>query len=242
MTAATAAGCGDPGVLGVARVLTLDTQHGLEVGTFSFPRTLPLGDMEVVLTFDDGPMPGVTERVLSALRNECVRATFFDVGRMAASAPGLVRATAADGHTIANHTLNHVMPIGRISVEAGIREVNGGFAALAAALGQQPAPFFRFPGFALTQPLESRLAAAGIGTFSTDVMGYDWNPISADQVRAYVLAGLARKRGGIVLLHDIHRRTADMLPQLLRDLRERGYKIVHIVPAGPCPAVGCRID
>lgn len=239
--AAWAAGCGDPASLGVARVLALDTTGGLEAGAFNFRKGLPLGDMEVVLTFDDGPLPGVTERVLAALRQECVRATFFTVGRMVAAAPGLVRAEAADGHTIGNHTMNHVMPIGRISLEAGMREVNGGFAALGAAIGE-PAPFFRFPGFAMTEALESRLAGAGIGTFSTDVMGYDWNPVSPDQVRLAVLAGLARHRGGIVLLHDIHRRTADMLPQLLRDLKQRGFKIVHIVPARPCPAGGCRIE
>ena len=239
---AAIAACGDPGALGVSRVMTVDTNRGLEVGTFNFAQTLPLSDMEVVLTFDDGPLPGVTEKVLAALKAACARATFFVVGQMAAANPGLVRQEAADGHTIGTHTFSHPQPIGNIPLARGIDDIDRGFSAVAAALGRQPAPFFRFPGFAMTDPLESRLNAAGIGIFSTDVMGYDWNPISGDEVRRNVLAGLAKHRGGIVLLHDIHARTAQMLPQLLRDLKEQGYRLVALAPARPCPDAGCRID
>src|SRR5262249_13849944 len=151
--------------LGVSRVLTVDTSAGLEVGTFSFPRTLPLNEMEVVLTFDDGPLHGVTEKVLAALRAECAQATFFVVGRMAAAAPELVRAEAADGNTIASHTYSHIQPIGTVSLAKGVEDIDLGFAAAAKALGAQPAPFFRFPGFAKTDALEARLTAAGVGIF-----------------------------------------------------------------------------
>jgi peptidoglycan-N-acetylglucosamine deacetylase len=244
---APAGGCANPAALGVSRTITLDPvaaerSGGVEVGTFNFAATLPLADKEVVLTFDDGPLPGVTDKVLAALRAECAKATFFVVGQMAAAYPDLVRAEAADGHTIATHTWSHPQPIASIGLTRGIADVDRGFAAVAAALGAEPAPFFRFPGFAMTPPLESRLIAAGIGIFSTDVMGYDWNQITPDQVRAYVLAGLAKHRGGIVLLHDIHPRTAAMLPQLLRDLKAGGYTLVAIVPASRCPDGGCRID
>lgn len=231
----------------MSRVLTVDPAGatkagGVEVGTFNFPRTLPLADMEVVLTIDDGPLHGVTERVLAALRQECAQATFFVVGNMAAQSPELVRAEEADGHTVGTHTYSHPQPIGTIGLTRGIDDIDKGFAAVAKALGHQPAPFFRFPGFAMTAPLESRLIAAGIGIFSTDAMGYDWNKITPDQVRRNVLAGLAKHHGGIILLHDIHARTADMLPQLLKDLKAEGYKLVALVPAAPCPPGGCRID
>ena len=89
--------CANPDALGVSRILTVDTSRPLEVGTFDFARTLPLNDMEVVLTIDDGPLHGVTEKVLAALRAACGQATFFVVGQMAAAAPDLVRAEAADG-------------------------------------------------------------------------------------------------------------------------------------------------
>jgi peptidoglycan/xylan/chitin deacetylase (PgdA/CDA1 family) len=142
----------DPSALGVSRVLTVDTSAGLEVGTFSFKSTLPLNDMEVVLTFDDGPLRGITEKVLAALRAQCAQATFFIVGQMAAAAPELVRAEAVDGHTIASHTYSHIQPISQVSLAKGISDIDAGFAAVAKALGTQPAPFFRFPGFAVTDP------------------------------------------------------------------------------------------
>lgn len=247
LTVAAAATCNNPDALGVSRTITLDpvaaeTAGGVEVGTFNFKQTLPLGDMEVVLTFDDGPLRGVTEKVLAALSAECAKATFFVVGQMAQAYPDMVKAEAAAGHTIASHTYSHPQPIGDIGLPRGIDNIDQGFAALTKALGSEPAPFFRFPGFAMTTPLETRLIAAGIGIFSTDVMGYDWNTITPDQVRQNVLAGLAKHRGGIVLLHDIHARTAQMLPELLRDLKAGGYKLVAIVPAAPCPSDGCRID
>jgi peptidoglycan/xylan/chitin deacetylase (PgdA/CDA1 family) len=240
---AGAAPCANSSGLGVSRVMTVDTaaRGGVEVGTFNFARTLPLADMEVVLTFDDGPLHGVTERVLTALRETCAIATFFVVGEMAAAQPDLVRAEAADGHTIGTHTFSHPQPIANVGLSRGVDDIDKGFAAVAKALGRQPAPFFRFPGFAMTAPLETRLVAAGIGIFSTDVMGYDWNKISPDQVRRNVLDGLARHRGGIVVLHDIHARTADMLPQLLKDLKAQGYKLVALVPANSCPDGGCHI-
>jgi peptidoglycan/xylan/chitin deacetylase (PgdA/CDA1 family) len=66
----------------------------------SFPQTLPLGDHEVVLTFDDRPWPPTTPRVLAALASECVHATFFLIGKPASEHPDLVRRIAAEGHTI----------------------------------------------------------------------------------------------------------------------------------------------
>jgi peptidoglycan-N-acetylglucosamine deacetylase len=241
-SALACAACPDPSALGVSRVLTVDTSAGLEVGTFSFKSTLPLNDLEVVLTFDDGPLRGITEKVLAALRAQCAQATFFLVGQMAAAAPELVRAEAVDGHTIASHTYSHIQPISQVSLAKGISDIDAGFAAVAKALGTQPAPFFRFPGFAVTDPLAARLKAAGIGIFSTDAMGYDWNAITPDQVRKHVLDELAQHRGGIVTLHDIHARTATMLPQLLKDLKQQGYKLVALAPAKRCPDGGCRID
>ncbi len=68
--------------------MPVGTQGGLEVGLKTYPRTLPLADHEVVLTFDDGPLPATTGKLLDALKAQCVRATFFMVGRMAAGVAG----------------------------------------------------------------------------------------------------------------------------------------------------------
>ncbi len=86
--AAQAADCPRKGALGTSRILSVDAATTPRVGLKSFPQTLPLDDREVVLTFDDGPWPPTTRRVLAALARECVRATFFLIGKSAARTPG----------------------------------------------------------------------------------------------------------------------------------------------------------
>ena len=77
LAAAEATECPRKDALGTSRVLTVDAVISPRVGLKSFPQTLPLEDHEVVLTFDDGPWPRTTPKVLAALAHECVRATFF---------------------------------------------------------------------------------------------------------------------------------------------------------------------
>ena len=99
VAAAEAAECPRKDALGTSRILAVDAATSPRVGSKSFPQTLPLEDREVVLTFDDGPWPGTTPKVLAALAHECVRATFFLIGKPAAARPDMVRALAAQGHT-----------------------------------------------------------------------------------------------------------------------------------------------
>ncbi|HWL21398.1 MAG TPA: polysaccharide deacetylase family protein, partial [Bradyrhizobium sp.] len=104
---ARAAPCPRAGTLGTSRVLSVDAVSFPRVGLKSFPQTLPLRDHEVVLTFDDGPYPPTTLKVLAALARECVHATFFLVGKPASEHPDLVRRIAAEGHTVGHHTWLH---------------------------------------------------------------------------------------------------------------------------------------
>lgn len=104
IAAAQATDCPRQGTLGTSRVLAVDPATTPRVGLKSFPQTLPLRDHEVVLTFDDGPWPRTTARVLAALGHECVRATFFLIGKPASEHPDMVRKIAAGGHTIGHHT------------------------------------------------------------------------------------------------------------------------------------------
>src|SRR5690349_13500043 len=102
-----AADCPRAGTLGTSRVLSVDAASFPRVGLKSFPQTLPLKDHEVVLTFDDGPFPPTTPKVLKALAAECVHATFFLIGKPASEHPTLVRRIAAEGHTVGTHTWQH---------------------------------------------------------------------------------------------------------------------------------------
>jgi peptidoglycan/xylan/chitin deacetylase (PgdA/CDA1 family) len=221
--------------LGTARVLAVDAATTPRVGRKSFPQTLPLAPREVVLTFDDGPWPGTTPRILDALKAECVRATFFLLGRNAAARPDLARRETTERHTIGTHTFSHP-PLDRMPFAAAVAEIDRGFTGVETALYGQPSqvppiPFFRFPGFASTSALLDYLEKRGIVVFGADLWASDWNPQSPDEQLRLVLQRLEAARGGIVLLHDTRAQTAAMLPQFLHALKSGGYSVVHVVPA-----------
>jgi peptidoglycan/xylan/chitin deacetylase (PgdA/CDA1 family) len=231
---------GNPDALGTERVLTVDPATTLRVGRKHFPQTLALAPKEVVLTFDDGPWPTTTPRVLDALKRECVHATFFLLGRNTVAAPALARRELADGHTVAYHTFSHPL-LNRMQLTAAEAEIDRGFAAIDNALyghaGSAPVtPFFRFPGFASSPALLDHLAGRGIVTFGADLWASDWNPMSADQELRLVVGRLDATGGGIVLFHDTKAQTASMLPAFLRALARRGYRVVHTVAPGAARA------
>jgi peptidoglycan/xylan/chitin deacetylase (PgdA/CDA1 family) len=237
---AVAAECpGNPAALGTERVLAVDPAATMTVGRKQFPVTLPLTSKELVLTFDDGPWPGPTDRVLAALRHECVRATFFVLGRNVVAHPALVRRALAEGHTIGHHTFSHPL-LSHMSLERAEAEINRGIAVVDGALYGEASPtpkhtpvtpFFRFPGFASSPALLQRLAQRRIVVFGADVWASDWNRMAPEQERELLLKRLGASGSGIVLLHDTQAQTATMLPGLLRELKRRGYRVVHIVPA-----------
>src|SRR5437667_5085431 len=133
ISAATAAECQRKDALGTSRVLTVDAATFPRVGRKSFPQTLPLEDHEVVLTFDDGPWPPTDAKVLAALAHECVRATFFLIGKSASEHPELVRRIAAEGHTIGHHTWLH-RSLMRIPPGETTEEIDHGIAAVETVL------------------------------------------------------------------------------------------------------------
>ncbi len=233
---ALAADCpGHPDALGTSRVITVDPAEHARIGSMQYHESLPLEDKEVVLTFDDGPLPPYTNRVLDTLAAECVKATFFMVGRQARAFPDMVRRVYNEGHTVASHSQNHPLIFTRLPMAAAEKEIEDGRASVAAALGDERAlaPFFRFPGLGRSNAIEDYLAAHGIMTWSADFLADDWRRITAQQVLTRALDRLDRKGKGVLLLHDIQPRTALALPVLLRALKARGYRIVHVVPAGP---------
>lgn len=225
--AAACAGAG--GIAG--RTLAAGTRGGLFVGLKSYPQTLPLAPGDVVLTFDDGPWPGTTSRILDALACAGARATFFMIGRNVDAHPALARRVLAEGHAVGCHSWSH--PNMRdLPGEAAIRDVERGFAALRQALGREPAPFFRFPFFADCKPVEDWCANRDIGVFGADFWASDWNPMTPQAELALVDARLDKAGRGIVLFHDTKAQTAAMLPDFLAGLGARGRRVVHLVP-GP---------
>jgi peptidoglycan/xylan/chitin deacetylase (PgdA/CDA1 family) len=201
-----------PGALGVSRTLVVDPNEHSRVGSMQYPETLPLDDHEVVLTFDDGPLPRYTSSILEILASECVKATFFMVGQMARAYPAMVRRVYDEGHTVANHTQNH--PIHKMSADQAAREIEGGFASLREAIGdpQAVSPFFRIPGLLRQKSVEQYLAAHGDMTWSADFVADDWTRIKDSEVARRAISRIEARGKGILLLHDIHLRTVLALP------------------------------
>jgi peptidoglycan/xylan/chitin deacetylase (PgdA/CDA1 family) len=227
---------GNPDALGTERVIEVDAKTMPRVGRKSFPSTLPLQRKELVLTFDDGPWPATTPKVLDALKRECVHATFFLLGRNVEAHPEIVRREVAEGHTIGHHTFSHPL-LAHMSFAKAQAEINRGIAqdefALTGQRRSQPTtPFFRFPGFASNRALLNALSERGLVVFGADIWASDWVPMAPDQELHLILARIEHAGSGIVLFHDTKKQTAQMLPALLRELKRRGYRIVHVVPAG----------
>ena len=234
--AARAAECPRPGTLGTARVLRVDAATTPRVGLKQFPQTLPLGDHEVVLTFDDGPWPATTPKVLAALAQQCVLATFFLIGKPASEHRELVRRIAAEGHTIGHHTWTHRSLL-RIPANQTTEEIDHGISAVEMALHGVATtvpgtPFFRFPGFESTPATLELLQSRGIVVFGADLWASDWNTMTPAQELKLITDRLKTAGRGIILFHDPKARTAAMLPAFLRYLRDNHYRVVHLVPTG----------
>jgi peptidoglycan/xylan/chitin deacetylase (PgdA/CDA1 family) len=235
--AAQAADCPRAGALGTSRILAVGAAQYPRVGLKSFPQTLPLEDHEVVLTFDDGPWPTTTARVLAALAKECVHATFFLIGKPASEHPEIVRRIAAEGHTVGHHTWLHRSLL-RIKPSETDDEIDRGISAVEKALhgtatSTPSTPFFRFPGFESTRATLDLLQSRGIVVFGADLWASDWETMTPKAQLKLLIDRLKLARKGIILLHDPKAQTAAMLPDFLRYLRDNHYRVVHLVPASP---------
>ncbi|HYK51743.1 MAG TPA: polysaccharide deacetylase family protein, partial [Terriglobales bacterium] len=198
---------------------------------------LPLNDHEVVITFDDGPIPPYSNAILDTLASQCVKATYFLVGEMAQAYPSIVRRIYNSGHTIGTHSQNHPFAFQRLSTPKFERQVDVGIESVDTALGDPKAlsPFFRIPGLGRTNAIEDYLASKSLVTWSADVVADDWKRIGAKEIVRRAIRRLEARGRGILLLHDIHPATVTALPMLLKELKDRGYHVVQVVEDGERP-------
>jgi peptidoglycan/xylan/chitin deacetylase (PgdA/CDA1 family) len=230
---------GHPDALGTSRVLVVDPAKIHRVGVMQYPQSLPLADKEVVLTFDDGPIPPHSTAVLDILAAQCVKATFFLVGEMAREFPAVVRRIHEEGHTIGTHTEHHPSRMQKLPIDKVRSEIDRGIADVAGALwdSRDLAPFFRIPGLARSDAIEKELADRSLVVFSSDTVADDWHRrIRSADITRLALSRLEARGKGILLLHDIHHVTVEALPDLLSKLKAAGFHVVHIVPGTGEPA------
>ena len=228
--------CNKPDAIGLSRIVQIDTTGGPAFGTEHFKQYDFLRDKEVVLTFDDGPWPENTPMVLKALEDNCIKATFFEIGEHATWAPQISRELAAAGMTVGSHTWSHKdlakNPYAK-DIEQAKAEIEMGVSAVTRAVGAPIAPFFRFPDLQQPPDLLTYLGSRNIATFSTDIDSFDFKIRRPEQVVQSVMTKLKKRGKGIVLMHDFQRGTAEAMPELLRQLKANGFKVVHMVPAAP---------
>ncbi|MEM8750710.1 MAG: polysaccharide deacetylase family protein [Pseudomonadota bacterium] len=214
-------------------------------------RKFGLRAKEVILTFDDGPIAGKTSRILDTLKKECVKATFFYVGRMARAYPRLVRRVVAEGHTLAHHTDAHnrlpAYSSAKVSalIDKGARTLEK--IAYGEALKERRVPFFRYPYLAQSARTDAIVKRKGLVAFGANIDSLDWKRVNAQSVHNRIMRRLRQEGKGIILMHDIQGRTAKMLPGLLRTLKKEGYRVVHMVPPrggqpAPDPVVVASVD
>lgn len=200
---------------------------------------------QVILTFDDGPDGKYTPVILKALRESGVKAIFFHCGNRVDARPDLVQAVAADGHSIGSHTYAHsyVGPYDKcggddcrnhwLNTQKAMSVIRQGHESIVKAIGWVD-PFFRFPYGAHTAELRQFLKDNQTGEFFWSVDSLDWKAGSSNvQTIKSVMDQLNVKQKGIILFHDVQRKTAEILPQVLRELYNQGYQPVVLQSANP---------
>lgn len=235
----------DPGAVGVLRVM-IGAVSGREVTstivreptTMVFRRAQPPSASKVVaLTFDDGPWPGQTEKILDILKKEDVKATFFMVGMRAGRAPTLARRVAAEGHLVGNHTYGHLI-LTRSPSTVVSRQIAEGQRAVIRATGHTP-HWFRPPGGGVSPTVYGVSRAWKLRFALWDVDPADWRRRPSRFIARDVVA--AARPGSVVLLHDgggDRAQTINALPAIIKGLRAKGYTLVTldgmpgITPAG----------
>jgi peptidoglycan/xylan/chitin deacetylase (PgdA/CDA1 family) len=237
-TPPTATKCDNPNALGVARTVEIDTTGGPGFGFEHFKAYDFLRDHEVILTFDDGPWPGNTPAVLKALADQCTKALFFPIGKHAGWHPEIMKQVAAAGHTVGSHTWSH-KDLSRLSDDEAKAEIEKGIAAVSIALGDKPVgPFIRFPALRHPPEMLKYVATRNLGVFSTDFDSFDFKMRKPEQVIKSVETKLQKHGKGIILMHDFQHPTAEAVPEILKWMKDNGYKIVQVVgktPVEPLP-------
>ncbi len=190
----------------------------------SFSRVMVSGNY-IAMTFDDGPQPQNTPRLLDMLRARNIKATFYVIGKSVDLYPQVLRRTVAEGHEIGNHSNTHRL-LSKLSDDEIRADLRLCESAIERAAGIKP-PTMRPPyGGLLQRQREMVHAEFGYPIILWSVDPLDWKRPGASVVSSRILAGASA--GGIVLSHDLHSQTVDAMPATLDTLLSRGYKFVTV--------------
>lgn len=186
---------------------------------------------EVILSFDDGPHPTLSKMVVDMLDRIGAKAHFMQVGQNVQEYPAITKYVAAHGNSIGNHSWDH-SDFTTLNFEQQLKQISDTNRIIINTIGWVD-PFFRYPYGATTPDMNQFLKAHSEANFLWSVDSNDWRKINADesirtnaQVVNETLAELDKRGRGLVLFHDVHTRTIELLPTFLTALYKKGYKIV----------------
>ena len=182
----------------------------------------------ISLTFDDGPDPEITPRVLDLLDRHRAKASFFCVGEKAAAHPELAQEIVRRGHSVENHSLRHSVAFALYGIFRLRREVESAQAVLGGITGRAPR-FFRAPAGLRSPLLDPVLARCGLRYVSWTRRGLDG--LDRDPARVLQRLTSALAAGDILLLHDSRPVVLAMLPQLLERIERAGLTPVTLPSA-----------
>ena len=184
-------------------------------------------DKFAALTFDDGPWPGQTDKILDILAQRQVKATFFMLGSRAKSAPVLARRVKDEGHLVGNHTLGHKNLAKEKPAEIR-RQITAGAAAIKRGTGVEPV-WFRPPYGAVNGKVSQEMRALKLRVAMWDIDTRDWTNPGVSRIVRNAVKPI--KPGSVILMHDggQHReQTVAALPQIIDELRAQGYTLVTL--------------
>jgi peptidoglycan/xylan/chitin deacetylase (PgdA/CDA1 family) len=179
----------------------------------------------VAITFDDGPHPQNTPRLLDMLRQRNIKATFYVIGRNVDLYPDIVRRTVAEGHEIGNHSYTHRL-LTNMSDSEVLQEMSRTRDAIANATGVQPRTLRPPYGALLQRQRELVHNQFGYPTILWSVDPRDWQRPGSSVVTSRIVSGSGN--GAIILAHDLHAPTVDAMPATLDGLLRKGYQFITV--------------
>jgi len=179
----------------------------------------------IAMTFDDGPSPETTPRLLEILRQRNIKATFFMIGQNAQANPAIVQRILAEGHEIGNHSWTHPQ-LSKLSDDRVTEEITKTQTAIKNACGYTPV-LLRPPYGAITARQKEWIEKQfGLSVIIWSVDPFDWKRPGASVIEQRILAGA--RPGAIILSHDIHKQTVDAMPATLDALAAKGFKFATV--------------
>jgi peptidoglycan/xylan/chitin deacetylase (PgdA/CDA1 family) len=185
----------------------------------------PLDSGAIAITFDDGPLPAYTPKLLDILKNEGVNAAFFCIGHRIGGNEALLERALAEGHIVGNHSFSHHFWFDLFGTKKMVEDLRRADSAIEGAVGKRP-KFFRPPYGVINPNLKKAIDACGYHTIGWSIRSLDTVVGDKEKLMRRVTDQLMP--GDIVLFHDHGKMTLEILPLFIQAAKAKGLRIVRL--------------